>query len=65
MDGMVVKQSSKEVEWRQRWAWFTTNGQQIKLFCQTVSVSVSEATLYRWRKQLTVWRIDDQFVKLS
>lgn len=50
MDGMVVKQSRKEVEWRQRLARFAANGQQIKLFCQ--AESVSEATFYRWRKQL-------------
>jgi transposase-like protein len=50
MDGMVVKQSRKEVEWRQRLARFAANNQQIKLFCQ--AESVSEATFYRWRKQL-------------
>lgn len=50
MDGMLVKQSRKEVEWLQRLARFAANGQQIKLFCQ--AESVSEATFYRWRKQL-------------
>ena len=50
MDGMVVKQSCKEVEWRQRLARFATSGQQIKSFCQ--AESVSEAVFYRWRKRL-------------
>lgn len=50
MDGMVVKQSRKEVEWRQRLARFAASGQGIKPFCQTELVS--EATFYRWRKQL-------------
>lgn len=50
MDGMVAKQSRKEVEWRQRLARFATSGQQIKSFCQTESVS--EAAFHRWRKQL-------------
>ncbi|MFM9438144.1 transposase-like protein [Janthinobacterium sp. CG_23.3] len=50
MDGMVVKQSRKEVEWRQRLARFAKSGQQIKSFCQ--AESVSEAVFYRWRKQL-------------
>jgi transposase-like protein len=47
---MVVKQSRKEVEWRQRLARFAASGQQIKPFCQVELVS--EATFYRWRKQL-------------
>ena len=51
MNGMGVKQSRKEVEWRQRLARFATSGQQIKSFCQ--AESVSEAVFYRWRKQLT------------
>lgn len=50
MDGMVVKQSRKEVEWRQRLARFAANPQEVKSFCQ--AESVSEATFYRWRKQL-------------
>jgi len=50
MNGMGVKQSRKEVEWRQRLARFATSGQQIKSFCQ--AESVSEAVFYRWRKQL-------------
>ena len=50
MDGMVVKQSRKELEWRQRLARFATSAQQIKPFCQTELVS--EATFYRWRKKL-------------
>ncbi|WP_155524408.1 IS66 family insertion sequence element accessory protein TnpA [Burkholderia sp. PAMC 28687] len=50
MVGMVVKQSRKEVEWRQRLARFATCGQQIKSFCK--AELVSEATFYRWRKQL-------------
>ena len=50
MDGMVAKQSRKEVEWRQRLARFAAGGRQIKQFCQ--AESVSEATFYRWRKQL-------------
>ena len=50
MDGMVAKQSRKEVEWRQRLARFATSGQQVKFFCQ--AESVSEAVFYRWRKQL-------------
>lgn len=51
MDGMVVKQSRKEVEWSQRLARFAASSQQIKQFCQ--AELVSEATFYRWRKQLT------------
>jgi transposase-like protein len=51
MDRMVVKQSRKEVEWRQRLARFATRGQEVKAFCQ--AEAVSEATFYRWRKQLT------------
>ena len=50
MDGMVVKQSRKEAEWRQRLARFAANSQEVKSFCQ--AESVSEATFYRWRKQL-------------
>ncbi|MDM5179223.1 hypothetical protein PO883_18665 [Massilia sp. DJPM01] len=50
MDGMVAKQSRKEVEWRQRLARFAANGQEVKTFC--LAESVSEAALYRWRKQL-------------
>ncbi|QPI49007.1 transposase domain-containing protein [Massilia antarctica] len=50
MYGMVVKQSRKEVEWRRRLARFATCGQQIKPFCHLELVS--EATFYRWRKQL-------------
>ena len=46
------KKSRKEVEWEQRLARFAACGQQIKLFCQTESVS--EATFYRWRKQLAM-----------
>lgn len=49
MDGMV-KQSRKEVEWRQRLARYAANGRDIKQFC--LAESVSEATFYRWRKQL-------------
>ncbi len=33
MDGMVVKQSRKEMEWRQRLERLAADGQQIKLFC--------------------------------
>ena len=50
MDGIVVNQSRKEVEWRQRLARFAANNQAVKSFCQ--AESVSEATFYRWRKQL-------------
>ena len=50
MNGMIVKQSDKEVEWRQRLARFASSGQQIKSFCQAESVST--ATFYRWRRQL-------------
>lgn len=50
MDGMVAKQSRKEVEWRQRLTRFAASDQQIKAFCQ--AEAVSEATFYRWRKQL-------------
>lgn len=50
MDGMVAKQSGKEVEWRRRLARFAASDQQIKAFCQ--AEAVSEATFYRWRKQL-------------
>lgn len=50
MDGMVVKQSRKEVEWRQRLARFAASSQQVKPFCQ--AELVTEATFYRWRKQL-------------
>lgn len=50
MDGMVAKQSRKEMEWRQRLARFAANGQVVKSFCQ--AESVSEATFYRWRKLL-------------
>lgn len=55
MDGMVAKQSRKEVQWRQRLARFAANGQEVKAFCRTESVS--EATFYRWRKQLAA--VDD------
>lgn len=55
MDGMVAKQSRREVEWRQRLARFATSGQQIKSFCQTESVS--EAAFYRWRQQLAEARV--------
>ena len=48
MDGMVAKQSRKEVEWRQRLTRFAANGQEVKAFC--LSESVSEATFHRWRK---------------
>jgi transposase-like protein len=50
MLGMVVKQSRKEVEWRQRLARFAACGQPIKPFCK--AELVSDATFYRWRKQL-------------
>lgn len=50
MDGVVAIRSGKEVEWRQRLARFAAGSQQIKQFCQ--AESVSEATFYRWRKQL-------------
>jgi transposase-like protein len=50
MDGMVAKQSRKEVEWRQRLVRFAASGQQVEAFCQ--AEAVSEATFYRWRKQL-------------
>ena len=50
MDGMVAKQSRKEVEWGQRLARFAASDQQIGAFCQ--AESVSEATFYRWRKRL-------------
>ena len=50
MNGMVVKQTRKEVEWRQRLARFAAKGQEVKPFC--LAESVSEATFYRWRKQL-------------
>jgi hypothetical protein len=50
MGGMVAKQSGKEVEWRQRLTRFAASDQQIKAFCQ--AEAVSEATFYRWRKQL-------------
>ncbi|WP_420715431.1 IS66 family insertion sequence element accessory protein TnpA [Cupriavidus sp. D39] len=50
MNGMLVKQSNKEVEWRQRLARFASSGQQIKSFCQAESVST--ATFCRWRRQL-------------
>jgi transposase-like protein len=50
MDGMAVKQSSKEMEWRQRLARFAASGQRINEFCR--SESVSQATFHRWRKQL-------------
>jgi hypothetical protein len=50
MDGMLAKQSRKEVEWRQRLARFAASAQQIEGFCQ--AKSVSEATFYRWRKEL-------------
>ena len=50
MDGMMVKQTRKEVEWRQRLARFAASDQQIKSFCK--AESVSEATFFRWRKLL-------------
>lgn len=51
MDGMFAEQQSrKEVEWRQRLVRFAASGEQIKSFCR--AESVSEATFYRWRKQL-------------
>lgn len=50
MDGMVAKQSRKEVEWRQRLARFAGSDHKIKAFCQ--AEAVSEATFYRWRKTL-------------
>jgi hypothetical protein len=50
MNGIAAKQSRKEVEWRQRLARFGANGQEVKAFC--LAEAVSEATFYRWRKQL-------------
>ena len=50
MQETVGKKSRKEVEWELRLARFAACGQEIKLFCQ--AESVSEATFYRWRKQL-------------
>lgn len=50
MNGMVAKQSRKEVEWRQRLARFAASGEKIKSFCQ--AEPVSEAVFYRGRKQL-------------
>jgi transposase-like protein len=50
MNGMVVKESGKEVEWRQRLARFASSGQQVKSFCEAESIST--ATFYRWRRQL-------------
>ena len=34
MHGMLVKQSRKELEWRQRLARLAASGEQVKLFCQ-------------------------------
>ena len=50
MHGMLVKQSRKELEWRQRLARLAASGEQAKLFCQ--AELVSEASLYRWRAKL-------------
>ena len=51
MQTMLVKQSRKEIEWRQRLARFAASGQRVTSFCQAESVSA--ATFYHWRKQLT------------
>ena len=50
MQGMLVKQTRKELEWRQRMARFAASGEQIKLFCQ--AELISEAAFYRWRTKL-------------
>jgi hypothetical protein len=42
--------SKKELLWRERLARFTASGQQVAVFCR--SEAVSEASFYRWRKQL-------------
>ena len=39
MHGMLVKQSRKELEWRQRLARLAASGKQVKLFCQAELVS--------------------------
>jgi hypothetical protein len=52
MAGVQVKQSRKEIEWRQRLARFAAGGQQINAFCQ--DEAVSEASFHRWRKLLRV-----------
>ena len=50
MQGMLVKQTRKELEWRQRMTRFAASGEQIKLFCQ--AEQISEAAFYRWRTKL-------------
>lgn len=50
MHGMPVKQTRKDLEWRQRMARFAASGEQIKPFCQ--AELVSEAAFYRWRTKL-------------
>jgi hypothetical protein len=42
--------SKKELLWRERLARFTASGQQVAVFCS--GEAVSEASFYRWRKQL-------------
>lgn len=42
--------SKKTIQWRERLARFTASGRQVGAFCR--SESVSEASFYRWRKQL-------------
>lgn len=43
-------QSKKTMLWRERMARFKASGRQVAEFCN--SESVSEASFYRWRKQL-------------
>jgi len=50
VNGIKVKPSRKEVEWRERLARFACGAQQIKAFCQ--GEAVSEASFHRWRKVL-------------
>jgi hypothetical protein len=45
-----VTQSKKELPWRERLARFAASEQQVAGFCR--SEAVSEASFYRWRKQL-------------
>jgi hypothetical protein len=44
-------QSKKELLWRERLARFTASGRKVAEFCN--SEAVSEASFYRWRKQLS------------
>ena len=50
MHEMLLRQSRKELEWRQRLVRFAASDKQIKLFCQ--AELVSEAAFYCWLTKL-------------